>query len=172
MVLTEEERRERKRIYNKKYRETEKGKEKKRISNKKYRESESELTKEKRREYNKKYTKSEKGKESRKKYNESQKGKETIKNYTKSEKNKEAQKRYYETQNGIKSSLKNRWKSYGLNMENFEEIYKRYQDAIFCDICECVLQGNGRNRKCMDHDHDTGEFRNVVCNYCNVVICK
>lgn len=172
MVLTEEERRERKRIYNKKYRETEseQTKENRKKLNEEYRKNK--LNKEKKREYNKIYTKSEKGKENRKKYEESEKGKETIKKYRKSENGKEAQKRYYQTENGKKSIFKNHWKSYGLNMENFEEIYKRYTDAIFCDICECVLEGNGRNRKCMDHDHDTGEFRNVVCNYCNVVICK
>ena len=171
MVLTEEERRERKRIYNKKYRQSENGKE----AQKKYRESE------KNKEYQKKYRKSEKikeykksekSKEYQKKYKESEKYKNKKKKYTKSEKNKEAQKRYFQSEKGKKSSLKNGWKSQGLNMENFEEIYERYTMAIFCDICECVLEGNGRNRKCMDHCHLTGEFRNIVCNYCNVAICK
>jgi len=131
MVLTEEERRERRRISRKKFRQTEKGKEKKRISNKKYLESK-------------------KGKEIRK-YNT---------------------KKYKQTEKGKKLITKCSWKSRGLNMENFEEIYERYTMAIFCDICECVLEGNGRNRKCMDHDHDNGEFRNIVCSYCNIHICK
>ena len=110
---------------------------------------------EERKEYYKKYNQSEKGKERRKKYRESEKG---IK--------------YRESDTGKKSKTRGRWKALGLNMENFEEIYKRYTDAIFCDICECVLEGNGRNMKCMDHDHDNGEFRNIVCNYCNLYICK
>ncbi len=98
-----------------------------------------------------------------KKYRKSDKGKVKTDN---------AINKYLKTEKGIKSKTKTRWKRYGMNMENFEEIYIRFRDAIFCDICECVLEGNGRNMKCMDHDHDTGEFRNIVCNYCNVSICK
>jgi len=149
MVLTEEEKKERHRISDKKYRESEIGKERKRISDKEFRESE------KGKEYYKNYRKTEKGQK-----------------YSKSEKGKLKRKEYLQSEKGIKNTTKGSWKKRGLNMENFEEIYKRYKDAIFCDICECVLEGNGRNRKCMDHDHDTGEFRNIVCFYCNLSICK
>ena len=157
MVLTEEERKERNRISSKKYYIN--NKEKQSVRNKKYRESE-------------------KGKEAQKKYRKSEKGKITLskiqsKYYQNNiELNKERTKNYKQTLNGKKANTKGHWKSYGLNMENFEEIYNRYTMAIFCDICECVLEGNGNNKKCMDHDHDTGDFRNIVCHYCNVQICK
>jgi len=126
MVLTEEERKERKRISNKKYRESENGQKKAQL-----------------------YYKN----------NEERKEKKRIRD-----------KKYKEINK--KETLKNLWKGRGLNMENFEEIYERYTMAIFCDICECVLEGIGRNKKCMDHCHLTGEFRNVVCFYCNIHICK
>ena len=72
-----------------------------------------------------------------------------------------------------KSNIISQWKCKGLK-GNFEEIYIRYEMAIFCDICECVLnvEGNYNTKKCMDHDHDTGDFRNIVCCYCNINICK
>ena len=89
----------------------------------------------------------------------------------KEELNRKSRKRK-KTETGKKQMFKDKWKRRGLNMENFEEIYERYKDAIFCDICECVLEGIGNNRKCMDHCHITGEFRNVVCHHCNVTICK
>ena len=142
MVLTEEERKVRQRIACKKYRESEKGKEKYQISTKKYQNSE--------------------------------KGKKRYKKYQKSEKYKEYKKEYLKSEKGKKKTIKARWKHSGLNMDNFEEIYERYEMAIFCDICECVLnvEGNYNSTKCMDHCHITGEFRNIVCNYCNLHICK
>ena len=88
------------------------------------------------------------------------------------EKKQEINKIYRKTETGKKSICRDNWKRGGLNMENFEEIYQRYKDAIFCDICECVLEGIGYNQKCMDHDHDSGDFRNIVCRGCNIHICK
>jgi hypothetical protein len=88
------------------------------------------------------------------------------------EKENERKSKYKKTERGKKSTCKTNWKKRGLNMENFEEIYERYRMAIFCDICECVLDGIGYNQKCMDHDHETGEFRNIVCRGCNIHICK
>ena len=158
MVLTEEERRERQRISKKKYLSSEKG----RTYNKNY-------LKQKRLENKKKGINgdeikpkghlTEAQKKAKKKYRQSDKGKKTMNNYINSE-------------NGKKGYLRSSWKSQGIKLDNFEEIYERYTNAIFCDICECVLDVNGRNKKCMDHDHDTGDFRNIVCNYCNLHICK
>jgi len=125
--------------------------ERQRISKKKYYERNIQLTKDRA----KVYTQSEKGQK-----------------YYESEKCKLKKKEYCKTEQGIKKNIKGNWKFRGLNMENFEEIYERYKMAIFCDICECVLEGTGRNKKCMDHCHITGEFRNVVCHYCNLHICK
>ena len=175
MVLTEEERKERKRIRNEKYRKNHK--EEIKIINKKYRESdnfkkikESNEYKEKRKKQSKKQ--SEKRSLKRKEIREQKKIEKELNKELDKLKYNERKLNYTKTENGKKTTLKATWKYYGLNMENFEEIYERYINAIFCDICECVLEGNGRNKKCMDHDHDTGEFRNIVCNYCNIHICK
>ena len=151
MVLTEEERKERHRNSMKKYRESQKGK--------KYQET---------------YSKSEKGKAKLKEQQKTEKYKEYKKEYRLSIGYKNSQKEYNNSEKGKKTRRKTSWKSRGVNMENFEELYTRYNNAIFCDICECVLnvEGDSNTIKCLDHDHDTGDFRNIVCNYCNLYICK
>ena len=142
MVLTEEERLQRRRERQKKYRNTEKGKETKKKS----------MTK---------YLQTSNGKEKLKKhqlkYQQTTNGKEKLK---------KRQLIYKQSEKGIKNNFKQKWKQMGLNMENFEEIYRIYQMAIFCDICEEVL-GEGNRKKCMDHCHYSGEFRNIVCLSCN-----
>jgi hypothetical protein len=129
------------------------------------------LSEEERRERQKiaknKYRKSEKGKSVTRKYNK-------YYNEINTTKNLERQNKYFKSEIGKKTNTKASWKKQGLNMENFEELYERYSMAIFCDICECVLnvEGNYNSKKCMDHDHDTGEFRNICCWNCNINICK
>ena len=61
------------------------------------------------------------------------------------------------------------WKKQGL-IADYQTIYDRYINTTHCDLCNVELcEGNkGRNRKCMDHDHITGEFRNIVCHTCNI----
>tara|TARA_R110000772_G_scaffold73953_4_gene161397 strand:+ start:1581 stop:2018 length:438 start_codon:yes stop_codon:yes gene_type:complete len=64
-----------------------------------------------------------------------------------------------------KYDTKSRWKQSGLIMDNFEEIYNRYITQTHCELCnkEFTISID----RCMDHNHTTGEFRNIVCNKCN-----
>ena len=64
-----------------------------------------------------------------------------------------------------KSTTKARWKKRGLNMDNFEEIYNKYIYATHCDLCNKLFP-NTLDRQ-MEHDHNTHEFRNIVCKSCN-----
>ena len=66
-----------------------------------------------------------------------------------------------------KSVTRSSWKKRGLNMDNFEEIYQEYIYATNCDLCSKEFP-NTKDRH-MEHDHDTHEFRNIVCNRCNVL---
>lgn len=61
------------------------------------------------------------------------------------------------------------WKKQGL-IGDYQSIYKIFIDTTHCDLCNVKLQQGkqGRNRKCMEHDHETGEFRNIVCHICNI----
>ena len=77
-------------IYNKRYRQTERGKE----AHKRYEQSE------KGKEAHKRYQQSERGKETKKRYQQSEEGKEAHKRYRQTERGKEAKKRYEQTERG------------------------------------------------------------------------
>ena len=58
------------------------------------------------------------------------------------------------------------WKKYGLIYDNYDELYELYIKTMNCGHCKTEFTKN--NRRCMDHDHETGLFRKIVCNRCNV----
>ena len=45
-----------------------------------------------------------------------------------------------------------------------------YINTTNCEECNIeLIEGRyGNNKKCLDHCHKTGEFRNVLCQTCNV----
>ena len=69
-----------------------------------------------------------------------------------------------------KSRTKTQWKSRGMifTLDEFEEIYKKYIYTTNCELCD-VLFPNSLNRQ-LDHCHETGKIRNIVCCKCN--LCK
>jgi len=58
------------------------------------------------------------------------------------------------------------WKSKGV-IGDLDAIHERWLNAINCEVCGIRLGGNASEMKCMDHDHDTGEFRYILCMSCN-----
>ena len=67
-----------------------------------------------------------------------------------------------------KTNTKCDWKKRGLVFVNdlaFSIVYKRSIHATQCELCEKVFT-KSRDRQ-MDHCHDTGKFRNIVCQRCN-----
>ena len=109
---------------------------------------------EKRLEHNKKYYQINK-----------EKIKEKIKEYR--EKNKEKIKKYNKTHNRLKSNRIAKWKSNGLkiNDNDLDKLYERYINSNECELCGVTYTDT--NKRCLDHDHHTGLFRNVVCHKCN-----
>ena len=67
-----------------------------------------------------------------------------------------------------KTSKKSSWKNSGMvfTPEEFEEIYNKYIYATNCELCD-VLFPKSRNRQ-LDHCHETGKIRNIVCQTCNL----
>ena len=79
---------------------------------------------------------------------------------------KEYFKEYHKTEKSLKSLTISRWKFYGVKNNDFDKLYEYYSNCKFCEECNVDFT---LYKKCLDHDHDTGLFRNVLCNRCN---CK
>ena len=77
-------------------------------------------------------------------------------------------KEYRKTENGLKVNRISGWKYHGLISEDYNKIYERYILTEECDNCGILLDEDFNTKKCMDHCHKTGEFRNVLCNLCNI----
>ena len=61
-----------------------------------------------------------------------------------------------------------KWKKRGVIDEDYNKLYEYYLSIEECDNCGVELNQDGATRKCLDHDHKSGLFRNILCNVCNV----
>lgn len=59
--------------------------------------------------------------------------------------------------------LKNPVRHHALKYKISEEEMGLLLSRDFCDLC-----GEPMQRKCVDHHHDTGKVRGILCNACNV----
>ena len=50
---------------------------------------------------------------------------------------------------------------------HFWYVYNEYIHATNCDLCDKLFT-KSRDRQ-LDHDHETGEIRNIVCCRCNLI---
>ena len=64
-----------------------------------------------------------------------------------------------------KSNTIRNWKAYGVIYDNFDILYQHYIDSKSCEWCGKVFENTFD--RCLDHDHQTGAFRLVVCRNCN-----
>jgi len=79
-------------------------------------------------------------------------------------------KEYSITENGKMNKKIANWKSLGLICKDKEEyiiIYKRWLYSKKCEDTKCNKEYTIENKKCMDHNHKTGLFRNIICHRCN-----
>jgi len=121
-------------------------------------------------EYNKEYRQKnkEKQKEYMKEYRQKNKQKmeEREKEYRQKNKEKIAEKKkeYHQTEKSKKEKRITHWKERGV-VGDYEELYDKYINTDKCEICKSVFTNTFD--RCLDHDHDTGEFRNILCRGCN-----
>ena len=62
-----------------------------------------------------------------------------------------------------------KWKSRGLICEDYDKLYNYYLSIYECQNCGTELNSGTGTRKCMDHCHETGQFRNILCLTCNII---
>lgn len=69
---------------------------------------------------------------------------------------------------GRKKAKENNIKRYGITLIEFDEMFKS-QNGV-CAICgkpETGYNQHGIRRLCIDHDHNTGRIRGLLCGKCN-----
>jgi len=81
----------------------------------------------------------------------------------------EYDKEYNKTDKGLKVSRISKWRFRGLISEDIDKIYERYILTEECDNCGILLDEDEATKKCMDHCHETGQFRNILCKSCNTI---
>ena len=79
---------------------------------------------------------------------------------------KKAEKKYNQSEKGIKRRLIGNWKNcLKMIADDWEEVYNIYQITECCNYC-CKTFKNSYDKH-LDHNHQTGEIRGVLCRSCN-----
>jgi len=72
-----------------------------------------------------------------------------------------------------RSYTKYNWKIKGVvltdKFKDYDELYDYYLECKCCEICGIPFDSI---KKCLDHNHDTGFFRAILCNSCNRINAK
>jgi len=116
-----------------------------------------------------------KNKDKIKEYRET--NKEKKKEYDKEyrETNKDKIKEYHQTPVGKKSHRISQWKRSGVMCDDWDALYQKYLTTPLCELCNCPLTEdtiNTSTTRCLDHCHDSGLFRNVLCWNCNINVVR
>ena len=91
------------------------------------------------------------------------------------EKLNERKKEYNQTPTGKKSCRISQWKKRGVMCDDWDALYQKYLTTHLCELCDCPLTEDTiatSTTRCLDHCHDSGLFRNVLCWNCNINVVR
>lgn len=57
---------------------------------------------------------------------------------------------------------------YGLSAEDYAQLIE--DTGPNCPLCGVEFKSRGRAKRCVDHDHDTGNVRGMICMSCNFAL--
>tara|TARA_R110000823_G_scaffold313960_1_gene442161 strand:- start:21 stop:740 length:720 start_codon:yes stop_codon:yes gene_type:complete len=77
----------------------------------------------------------------------------------------ELPKSYYDSPSEYKSNKISNWKDRGVIYEDFDDLYEVYMNTMKCQNCDKTFETS--YDRCLDHDHDSGLFRMILCRGCN-----
>jgi hypothetical protein len=55
---------------------------------------------------------------------------------------------------------------YGISLSDYDKLFEAQGGT--CAFCHLPQHDPRKNRLCVDHDHETGEVRGLLCSNCNV----
>ena len=102
---------------------------------------------------------------------EEKKERKRISNKKYKEKNKDKIKEYYKEYQKMNPHIYviSKWKHHGIIHDDYDKLYKYYMSINNCQVCNKEFNKDiVMDRKCLDHDHETGLFRCVCCGDCNI----
>ena len=84
---------------------------------------------------------------------------------------KQRMKEFRASEVGKKSARISCWKQMGVISDDYDALYDKWKTTTHCEECNVELvEGNNKaNKKVIDHDHETGLFRNIICHKCNAI---
>ena len=72
---------------------------------------------------------------------------------------------YYDNPQEYKRCIIKNWRISGVIYDDWDDLYEVYMNTMECQYCKKPFE-TSRNR-CLDHNHETGLFRMILCQGCN-----